>query len=257
MKKQILCSGLLMLSCISAVHTHGQSLGFDRHVNNHINQQLDAPDMAIAFDGRIYNAHRSGDGIVIKVSLDHGKSWQHFQSISMPGYSYDALLLWLPGITIPTLRCLLQASSAPLMSTEKSVFVHKYNAETHTFISEPFVQSTTGDLYACDLASSYPTSDKDFNISLLYATGSGNTRTLLQKTSVDGGNSFAVSNTVTTSKAYFRNVALCYGKSDNASNGRYFMAWDEYASPKAAWGKVYTSRNASTITQALLCRYVS
>ncbi len=247
MKKKILCSGLLMLSCIFAVNSHGQSLGFDRHISAPTNLQTTAPDMAIAFDGRIFNAFCSGNGIVIKVSEDHGKSWQPFQTLSLPGYRYDAPSIIVTGNSAGTLTLFVAGIRRAIQGSEQSVFVRKYKADNRSLISEPLLESNMGEIYACDLAYGYTATDNEPTISLLYAASAGNRNVILQKTSFDGGASFEALNIVAVSKAYFRNVSICFGKSNSASNGRYFMAWDEYATPKAAWGKVYTSRNTASI----------
>lgn len=249
MRKKLLCIGLLTISCIVVANIHGQSLGFDRYINDHASRQLDAPDMAIAFDGRIYNAHRSGNDITIKVSQDHGKTWQPFQSLSMPGYSYDAPSIIVTGNNPGNLALFVAGVRRAVKGAEKTIFVRKYNIESQTF-TEPFSQSVTGELYSCDLAGSGASSEDGFSISLLYAARFGNRSVLLQKVSVDGGNTFPISHTVASSREYYRNVSISYGKSHTASNGRYFMAWDEYATPWSAWGHVYASRNAATALSA-------
>jgi hypothetical protein len=251
MKKQILCSGLLMLSCICTLPTYGQGLGFDRHISARNSQPLDAPAMAIAPDGRIYNAHISGNNIVVTVSHDHGKSWLPLQSIAINGYSLACPSVIVSGDKAAGLSLFIAGIARSAHSAGQSVFVQQYDAETGMLISERFRQSIPGIVYSCDLAAG-STHSGEQSISLLYAADFGTARMLLQKTSVDGGKSFAVSNTVASSQGYFRNVSIDYGISEHASNGRYFMAWDEYISPKAAWGKVYTSRNVSSVMSATI-----
>ncbi len=251
MKKQILCSGLLMLSCMCTLQTYGQSLGFDRHVADHNNQPLNAPAMAIAFDGRIYNAYSSGKHIVITVSNDHGKTWLPFQTLSLPGYSFASPSLIVTGNSPADLSLFIAGIKRQDNGAAQSVFVQQYDAATGTLISERLRQSIPGEIYTCDLAAGH-TAKGDHSISLLYAANLGNVRTVLQQTSVDGGKNFTIANTVATTKAYLRNVSIDFGMSEHASNGRYFMAWDEYSSPKAAWGKVYTSRNAATVMSATI-----
>jgi hypothetical protein len=44
-----------------------------------------------------------------------------------------------------------------------------------------------------------------------------------------------------------RNVSLAYGKSNSASNGRYFAVWERLPSSTSRNGNIYTSRNISTV----------
>lgn len=252
MKKLLHCG--LMLGMLTT-YAYGQNLGFDRPVGNNLQQTLSTPDMTIAFNGWIYNAYRSAESIQVKVSKDHGKSWQSFTSLSADGYTYDAPSIVVTGTEENQLHLFVAGISKAKIKGQNTIFVNQYNAATGILINEVFSETRTGIIYACDLAGSIASSGKDqglSSLSLLYAFATPQGSSLVQKTSVDEGYSFPVSNTVAQSKDYFRNVSISYGKSTSASNGRYFMAWDEYTTPTALWGKVYTSRNVATVTSATL-----
>ncbi|WP_118951756.1 T9SS type A sorting domain-containing protein [Taibaiella helva] len=247
-KKNVLLSSIV-LSCLVTGTASGQSLGLDRPIGIASQQTCSATDMAIAFNGWIYSACRSGEAVIIKVSKDRGLSWQPFAKLSTPGLSFDSPAIVASGHDEQSLGIFVAGIARNHKDKTQTIFVRRYQAATGDLLGESLHRTVNGELIACDLAGGQIPGETGLqeSISLLYALSSGDSRQLLQQSSADGGMSFSAPHTVTLSKGYFRNIAISYGRSDRASAGRYFMAWDEYIHPKAAWGKVYTARNTSGV----------
>ncbi|WP_118973075.1 T9SS type A sorting domain-containing protein [Taibaiella koreensis] len=249
--KHVLFSSIV-LSCLMTGAAYGQSLGLDRQISIANTQQTcSATDMAIAFNGWIYSACRSGEAIIVNVSKDRGLSWQPFTNLSTAGLTFDAPSIIVSGNNEQSLGVFVAGIIRDKRDLTQTLFVRRYNALTGSFSGEPLRRTINGTFYACDLATSpVPVGEAggEPSLSLLYAQSASDSRQLLQQTSTDGGKSFTTPHMITSSNGYFRNVSISYGRSDRASAGRYFMAWDEYLQPKAAWGKVYTARNTSGVT---------
>lgn len=254
MRKTLLSISCL-LTCMVSVQAGVRNLGTDRQVNNRTDQPLSAPDMDIAFNGWIYNAHQSGDSITIKISKDHGLTWKTFTSLCTDGESYGPPAIVVAGKDVADLHLFIAGIRTVKSSGTQRLFLRRYNAANGAFEAEPVFEATEGHFYACDLATDYNPISKatqSFSVSLLYAAGSTAASHIVQKVSADGGVTFPVTNVVATGNQHYRNVSICYGRSTSASNGRYFMAWDEYSSEQATLGNIYTSRSAATVLSAAI-----
>lgn len=249
-KKHVLLSSMA-LSCLLTGQLFGQSLGLDRPIGNFNPQPGSASPMAIAANGWVYNACRTGESITIKVSRDHGITWQPFTTLAMPAQSFDAPSIAVSGSEGASPALFVAGIVRNPQQHIQTVFVRRYDGVTGKLTAEPLSRTVRGEIYTCALAGSPVSNEGQSSLSLLYALSSDNSHVLLQQTSVDGGAHFEAPATVVTTDNYFRNIAICYGRSDRAAHGRYFMAWDEYTNPSAAWGKVYTARNTSGVSAGI------
>lgn len=207
--------------------------------------------MAIAVNGWIYNACRSDKDILIKVSRDQGYSWQDFIRLGDNDGIYGRPSIVVAG-EAGNLHLFVAGTRTSAQSNLSSLFVRRYDALTGAFEAEPFTKSETGRVLACDLATDYTGGSRNttgFSIALLYAVAPATGGSRLEETiSADGGQSFGVRYTVAQSNYKIHNISIAYGKSTRASNGRYFMAWDEYTA--AAAGRVYATRTAAGVLSA-------
>lgn len=250
MKKKLLCTGsFLILTGLLTLTANGQQLGFDRQVSSPAGPQTEAPDMVIAPGGPIFNAHRSGNDIIVKVSADGGKTWSVWETLSEKGYTFSAPALAVTGQGTKLLVAGIRKST---QGKSQAVFIRQYDAATGACTGQPLLQPLPGEVYSCALAAAGNADGDREGIAIAYAFRSGLQCDLVQQVSADGGNSFPLTFRVAGSKGYIRHISMAYGKSTTASNGRFFLAWDEYATPSAAWGKVYTAHSTSTILSATI-----
>jgi hypothetical protein len=209
-----------------------------------------------AFNGWIYSAYNTisgaGGGITIRQSKDNGQSWTTVDEYSVNGVRYPAFDLIVTGSSVANLQLFVFGVRQNTGSNNYSLYVDKYNADTGAFVNSPMNYSN-GMVPILDvaIASDYRVpafGASPYGVSIAWISGAAvGVGQIKYRASIDAGATFPVANeqTVATTAGFYRSLSLAYGRSAAASNGRYFVAWDEFATFADRVGKLFTSRNSS------------
>lgn len=243
MKKKITQLCILLCVCIT-LNTYAQLSGPNRQIGYNAYEKLSQPSMSAAFNGWLYNAYKAGDSLVVKLSKDKGRSWQHFTSLSATGASFRSPKVIVTGNGEHDMA-LYVAAIRISNDGSNTLFVHQYDATNGTLTGTPFLRRNTGSIKSFDIATSGYSDN--YSIGLLYAISRGATDSIVFQASVDNGKSFGIYTPVAATDAHYRKVALSFGRSASASNGRYFMAWEQVQDLRQSFGNIYWTRNTSTV----------
>lgn len=109
-------------------------------------------------------------------------------------------------------------------------------------------------IYDVEFASDYKfpaVGASPYSVALVYTSeGVGGVDSLNYLVSVNGGSSFQNAKNVALAPN-LRKASIAYGRSASSYNGRYYFAWEQFDSPTATKGHIYTARNASTVSGSL------
>lgn len=212
--------------------------------------------ISVAFNGWLYAAYSSYDstsnsgGITIRKSRDNGQTWSTVDSYSVPDVRYTAHDIVVAGTDTNSLVLYLAGVNHAVTAGTYVMFVDRYNATTGVFAGSNYnMQNGTRPIYDVSLASDYlfPASvASPYSVGLLYSSYSSSYDSIVFLGSTDGGGTWSVRKPVATTGSYHRGVSLAYGRSNSASNGRYFGAWEQIGSSGARTGHIFTSHSLST-----------
>lgn len=212
-------------------------------------------DIDVAFNGWIYAAYSFVDdnegGICIRRSKDNGLTWQTLDSYSVQNIRYSTFDITVAGTDTNALALYVSGVNNNLTDNTHTVFMDKYDAQSGIFINAIFIEGGgTRKIYDVAIATDYKfpaVGASPYSVALVYTYDGVSADSVRYVVSTDGGNSVQPVTTVTTSARRMGKVSLAYGKSLSGSNGRYFLAWEEFETPTAKTGHIYTSRNQSAI----------
>lgn len=246
---------LLLVILLQAAYSHAQ-FGTDVIIEQTALNQRKI-EMTTAFNGWIFtavstkNEESGAGGITIRKSTDGGKTWTTFDEYSVADVTYTSYDILVTGNSESELLLFLSGIKYNQTSSSYTIYVDKYNANTNTFLGSVY-RNSKGTARANDvkMASDYKfpgVGTNPYSVALLYSVY-GSKDSIVAITSIDGGVSFSLRQTVaTTNINYFRNVALDYMKSASGSNGRYIAVWEQLSSFTNKNGNIYTSRTTSTV----------
>jgi hypothetical protein len=209
------------------------------------------------FNGWLYAAFSTVDsisdagGITILKSKDNGQSWQTMDSYSFAGIRYPAFDIVIAGTDTNSLRLYLVGVNHNLSGGSYTLFVDRYDGLTGSFVGSNYnISKGTRTIYDVSIATDYRSpavGASPYSVCFAYTVYNSSYDSLNTVTSMDGGNTFSVSQSVMATSSYMRHVSLAYGRSSSASNGRYFAAWEILGSSGSRNGHIYTSRNQYTV----------
>jgi hypothetical protein len=213
--------------------------------------------LAVAFNGWLYAAYTKVDagtnsgGITIMYSTDNGVNWSQFDSYMVPGYRYTAFDIVVAGTSTADLKLYLVGVNHNLSLDNYTLYIDTYDAVSHVFIGSPFNESKGNrKIYDISMATDYlyPAVGADpYSVAVVYSIYSSSNDSINYIASTNGGSVWDVKQNIATTGSFFRKVSLAYGRSNSASNGRYFAAWEQLGSSVARTGHIYTSRSSSQI----------
>lgn len=257
MNKNILLT--IILTVFTTVITFAQAFGPDVIITPDTLNQRNV-EITTAFNGWIFAAQTTVDesankgGVTISKSTDGGYTWAVMDSYSSTDIRYEAIDLVVAGTSEASLTLYISGVNHNLTTGTFVLYVDRYDAVTGGFIGSNYnLNKGTNRIYDVELASDYAmpaVGASPYSVALLYSCYSSTYDSIVSVTSIDGGATFSLRNTVGTTGSYFRHISLDYGKSVSASNGRYFAAWERIPSSTARTGNIFTSRNSSTVDGA-------
>jgi len=255
--KKIL-SFVLIIFCSVSISANAQLLGTDVKVLDlPITEQI-KPDVDAAFNGWVYDVYSVDTGYVLRVSRDKGQTWSTIEAYNSNYDHYKSLKLVVTssGTDTTSIRVHLMALVYNLNDFIGYIFINSYDGYTDSYINQDFFTDRNDTLFkGVDIASDYKypaVGTSPYSVAAAYTIHGPLQDSVIMIVSTDSGANFSIQRLVdTSSTAYFRNVSLSYGRSDSWSNGRYFLAWDEFDTPTAANGRIYSSHNMSSISSAL------
>lgn len=212
--------------------------------------------LSVAFNGWLYAAYTTVDtsnngGITIRRSKDNGQNWTTFSSYAYPNVRYEAFDLVVAGSDTNNLRLYLAGVNHNSSLSNYTVYIDKYDATTMNYLGNNYAHDNgSRRVYDISIASDYHQpafNASPYSLGLLYSKYGSSQDSLIFVCSTDGGGSWGPETVVAKSGYYFDNVTLAYGRSNSASNGRYFAAYERLASYQARTGNIYFSRCLSTI----------
>ncbi len=240
-----------------------QSLGPDRVIDTKAAGVMQRLRTTTAFNGWIFAAYStiSGNngGITIRKSTDSGQSWTTVDFYSINNVRYPAFDLVVTGNDVANLNLFLVGVNNSLTANTNILYVDRYNANTNVFLGS-VLNVNNGAVPVLDIAIAsdylFPAFlATPYSVGIAWilgsAAGAGQIKFLV---STDAGATFNIANqqNVATATGLYRSLSLAYGRSASGSNGRYFIAWDEFAAAADRVGQLFTSRNTSTINDIFI-----
>lgn len=214
-------------------------------------------EITTAFNGWMFAAYATEDvvndkgGITITKSTDGGYTWTVIDSYMPTGIRYVSHDIVASGTDEASLKVTLVGVNYNVASGQYVIFIDNYNGSTGAFTGSTYnLQKGTQKVYDVELATDYDypaVGASPYSISMLYSCYSPAYDSIVSVTSLDAGQTYTNRQVVATTGSYFRNISLDYGRSNSASNGRYFAAWERLSSSSARTGNIFTSRNTSTV----------
>lgn len=250
----ILCAVCLLYSKTAVAY------GNDVIINNQPGITHSEVDIDLAFNGWIYAAYSFVDGteggIHIRRSKDDGQTWQTLDSYTVTNVRYPAFDITVAGTDTNNLKVFVTGVNHNINTGAYLVFIDKYNGATGAF-DESLLLHQTGTRKIYDVASAtdyrFPANNTSpYSIAFAYSCDGAVVDSLNYMVSTDGGTTLQTSKSVATTSKRMGKISISYGRSAAASNGRYFLAWEEFDSPTATTGHIYTTRNASTVTGSFI-----
>lgn len=243
---------------LTAGMAQAQQLGVDAVVGSTsigVQQQVKT---TTAFNGWIYAAYNANSpgsgGITIKRSIDGGGTWTLVDQYDLAGKQYPTFDLVVTGNDTASL-VLSVVGVATDGSTSWVLYVDRYDGNSGVFLGQATSVSSSTRLYGVGIASDYRVpgvGTAPYSVAVAYSQFSSSMDSINYLASLDGGATYSVAQPVATTASYYRNVSIAYGRSESASNGRYFIAWDQFADGNDANGALCESRNASTVSGAFI-----
>lgn len=229
--------------------------GADKIVINSPGKNQTYADISVAFNGWTYVAVKVANGTdlgyVLKRSKDNGATWSTIDSITPTGAAYPAIDIEVAGTDTNNLTLFLVGVYNDVVNGSYTLYVDKYNATTGSFISPAYNSNFgTRQIYSVAIASDWQfpaINSTPYSVGIAYSCYSSTLDSINYIRSLDGGATFTLGANVATTGSYFRNVSIAYGRSSSASNGRYFLAWEQVSGTTARTGHIYTSRNTTSV----------
>lgn len=231
-------------------------------INNQLGINQTKVETDVAFNGWIFAAHSTVDsvnnegGITIRRSKDGGITWETIDYYSVSGVRYPVFDIAVMGTDTNNLLLSLIGVNYNVGSNTSIMFLDNYNATTATYLTSP-ISHNVGNRAIHDVAIAtdykFPAvGASPFSVAYAY-TCSGTTKDSVNYAcSIDGGQTYLPSVNVATTTNYYRKLSMAYGSSASASNGRYFLAWEQLSSLSNRTGSIFTSRNQSAVNGAFI-----
>jgi hypothetical protein len=265
MKKITLLAFMLISMSVFAQENRNQSpqmqpplkYGNDIIIENNAGMDQDRVKLAVAYNGWLYAAYLTVDsaankgGITIMTSRDNGLTWSQIDAYSVADVRYTAMDLVVAGSDTSNMSLYVSAVRHNISGNEYIIFVDRYNATTLGFVGENLnINKGARPVYDIAMATDYrypAVGSTSYSIGILYSVYSSSKDSVNYICSLDEGSTYTIFQNVASTGYYGRNVSIAYGRSNSASNGRYFGAWEILSSSSAKNAWIYTSRSSSTI----------
>lgn len=249
---------LVACICLIAMYVHTMAQGPDvKPADIPQHRQIEA-EVDVAFNGWIYEAHSYADaifrdtGVWVSLSKDAGRTWETIVIFSGPGVAIPEFDIVVAGQDTNNLKLYIARTYHDLQSDVNVLFVTRHNAvngaNEATLLSRNL---GTRQIYDLKLASDYmfpAVGAQPYSVMCAYTCQGAVRDSLHAFISADGGTSFGALQRVTATPQKLNKLAIGYGYSPAASNGRYFLAWEQFSSPTDTLGHIYTSRHSTNIS---------
>ncbi len=242
---------------------HAQSLGQDRVIDTKPAGEMQRLRTTTAFNGWIFAAYGSlsgnSGGITIRKSTDAGQTWTMVDSYSGINLRYPNFDLIVTGSDVANLKLFVVGVNQNLTGNTFTLYVDRYNASTSSYEGSPLnLGASATPILDVAIASDYlspAVNAQPYGVGLAWVTGgvagAGQVKFLASN---DAGATFDAPSqqTAATATGFHRNVSLAYGRSASGSNGRYYVAWDEFTANTDTAGRLFTSRNVNDLNSPLI-----
>jgi hypothetical protein len=247
---------------LSSNRSQAQLFGADVIVHNVPTTNQHNPDVAVAFNGWVYDAFAIDTGYVLRVSRDGGQTWNTIDEYS----GYDSYIKHVKvtvgsvGTDTTSIKVFLMVLEDDSMDYIGQIYINSYDGYADSFIAQNYYSWLPDNAYRnIDIASDYQypaVGASPYSIGAAYTVYAEPLDSVIYIVSTDGGDNYTTQYAFDTSSVnHFRNVSISYGRSSSASNGRYFLAWDEFDTDTDPDGRIFTARTATDIVDAPTARY--
>jgi hypothetical protein len=135
------------------------------------------------------------------------------------------------------------------------LFFDRYNATTGVWQGNFCTNNNYGTRKVYDVAIAtdyrFPSiGSSPYSVGVLYSVTSGPKDSIIFVASNNGGTSQTTRQNISSTGYWNRHVSLAYGRSLSWSNGRFFGAWEQLASPTARNGNIFTSHSSTSASSA-------
>lgn len=226
-------------------------------INNLPGENQQKPKVTAAFNGWLYSAYTTvntstgNGGITIRSSRDNGATWSTIDAYSVAGVQYTDFDLTVAGTDTNNLRLFLVGLRFDTGTSTYILFVDQYNATTGAFNGDYYnMDHGTSPIRDVAIATDYASpsvSSSPYSVGIMYSAGAS-LDSIVHIASLDAGMTYTVRNTVALSSAWYRGVALSYGRSASGSNGRFFGAWEELTAYGNVNAHIWSSRSQNDVS---------
>lgn len=240
----IVLMGFLFINTNSLIAQEPLKWGSDIIISNQPTENQINAKLDVAFNGWLFSSYESNGKLYIKKSIDNGLTWVDFFQ-SNAGISASDMIVC--GNTVEDLSVYISGFYSPL----KYVFVLKVGAN-NLAASERLVYNVTNNVKDVKIASDYKfpaVGANPYSVSICFSISTGSYDSIICMTSVDGGNTFPLSNkkVVDVTPKWFGNVSIAYGRSMNNGFGRYFVAYEQINGLGEEYGNIKYSNTTDII----------
>ena len=240
---------LLTLAALFGINTLNAQNGTNVKTLPNLAENEQQVSMDIAFNGWVYQAFSISSGYVVVMSKDNGDTWTTIDSVVSPGYQYSVKLV-VAGTDTNYLQVCLAINAFRTATGSTTLALNYLNGSTGLYTGSAIIDSYDAITRGFDIATDYKfpsVNSAPYAIGVLYVKGGGYD-SLFIAVSPDSGASFGPKQLVDTSLGFIRRVSLAYGISGDFSNGRFFMAWEQFNESSDTVGHVYTTYTPNVIT---------
>lgn len=203
-------------------------------------------DLAVAFNGWIYQSVLYDSAYSVLLSKDSGQTWTEIvnYNTSSTDDHYVSISITVAGMDTASLYLFVAGVRYTTSSNNSIIYVDKHDGRDGTFINENyhegFTNPTRGNI---DITTDYlhPSfSSAPFAVIMAYVRASPQD-SIFYVVSYDGGVVYSTKTTVATTSAYFRHISVAYTYSSTWGGGRAYFAFDQFSSSVAPYGHIYAA----------------
>jgi hypothetical protein len=256
MKKTITI--LLMCATFCSVNLKAQTyFGTDVTVNNLPAYRQSQVKITSAFNGWLFSAaiytnpSTNDNYYEVRKSVNKGFTWTTLYVtgvFSTTTNVFDDVEIEAVGTDTNNLDIIVARVRHDISPLSYTIVINRVDAQTGNSSQIVNISEGTKPINDIDIATDYLSPSyvsAPYSVGLVYSVTGTSRDSIIYLGSTDGGTTFPHRKNLMTTSSYSRKVAISYGKSLNASNGRYFATW-ETTDFSARTGHIYASRTTNS-----------
>jgi hypothetical protein len=254
MKKTI--TTLLMCATFCLVNVKAQTyFGPDVTINNVPGYKQSQVKLTSAFNGWLFSAaiytSATDNYYEVRKSVDKGFTWTYLygsSAFSTTSSIFDDIEIEAAGTDTNNLVVSFARVRHDVSPINYTIIIFNIDAQNGSGSTSTTITEGAKPINDIDLATDYLSPSfvsAPYSVGLVYSVTGSSKDSIVYLGSTDGGATYPYRKNIMTTSSYSRKVAISYGKSLSASNGRYFATW-ETTSFGARTGHVYASRSTAS-----------